>query len=159
MQFPLPDADLTAFTFAVLALKVVDVGFEFVEVVHAVVGHTDGADAASLLGFNEGAPGAEAGFGATIGGVDEVSRYSSFFKDRPEQGSMGRRLQVYVIEFCLAEAGVYGRFRCFIAHCSGRDFGGEEDFATGDAGFADGFGAGAFIAVGAGGVDLLDHNT
>lgn len=70
MQLPLPHADLSALAFAVLAFQFLDVGFEFVEVVDAVVGDTDGADGAGVFGFDEGAPGAGAGFAAAVGGVD-----------------------------------------------------------------------------------------
>ena len=70
MEFPLPDADFPAFAFPVLGFQFVDIGFEFVEVVEAVVGDADGADAARLLGFEEGEPGAAAGFFAAVGGVD-----------------------------------------------------------------------------------------
>lgn len=73
MEFPLPDADFPAFAFPVLGFQFVDIGFEFVEVVEAVVGDADGADAARLLGFEEGEPGAAAGFFAAVGGVDEIS--------------------------------------------------------------------------------------
>ena len=70
MEFPLPDADFPAFAFPVLGFQFLDIGFEFVEVVEAVVGDADGADAARLLGFEEGEPGAAAGFFAAVGGVD-----------------------------------------------------------------------------------------
>ena len=56
-----------------LGFEFLDVSFELVEVVHAVVGDADGADEASLLGFDECTPGAGAGGGATVGGMDEVS--------------------------------------------------------------------------------------
>ena len=37
---------------------------------NAVVGDADGADEAGAFGFEEGEPGAVAGFGAAVGGVD-----------------------------------------------------------------------------------------
>jgi len=46
------------------------VGLEFVEMVEAVIGDADRVDQASFLGFVEGAPGAEAGRGRAVGGVD-----------------------------------------------------------------------------------------
>lgn len=67
------DADFTAFAFAVLGIEFGDVGFEFVEVVDAVVGDADGADEAGLLGFEEGEPGAAAGLFAAVRCVDEIS--------------------------------------------------------------------------------------
>lgn len=58
----------------------VDVFFEFVEVVDTVVGDSDRADFACLLGFYQGAPGAETGFFAAVGGVEEGPFYLvSFF--------------------------------------------------------------------------------
>lgn len=113
MQLPLADADLAAFAFAVLRLELLDVGFEFVEMVHAVVGDADGADPAGVLGFDQSAPGAEAALFAAVGGVDEVSRIGRQFPElalgsRNEGTMEGDGLQVYVIESGLAEAGVDG---------------------------------------------------
>jgi len=44
-----------------------------------------------------------------------------------------------------------------IAHARRRDLGGKEDGGARQTGFLDGFGAGPFVAVGAGGVDLDWH--
>ena len=73
MQLPLPDIDVAAAAGAVLGVEGVDVGLQLGEVVHAVVGDADGADFAAALGFEEGAPGTEAGGAAAVGGVDEIS--------------------------------------------------------------------------------------
>ena len=70
VQFPLPDADLSALTFAVLPFEVLDVGLQLGEMVDAVVGDADGADEAGAFGFDESEPGAVAGCGAAVGGVD-----------------------------------------------------------------------------------------
>ena len=70
MQFPLPNADLAALAFSVLALKFGDVRLQFVEMVGAVVGDADGADQSGALGFDESEPGAFASCSAAIGGMD-----------------------------------------------------------------------------------------
>ena len=70
VHLPLPDADLPALALAVPCLEVPDVRFQLVEVVEAVVGDADGADEAGALGLDEGEPGAVAGGGAAVGGVD-----------------------------------------------------------------------------------------
>ena len=76
MHLPLPDADLPALALSVPPLEFADVRFQFVEVVEAVVGDADGADEAGALGFDEREPGAVAGGGAAVGGVDQVSGFS-----------------------------------------------------------------------------------
>ena len=76
MHLPLPDADLPALALSVPSLEFADVRFQFVEVVEAVVGDADGADEAGALGFDEREPGAVAGGGAAVGGVDQVSGFS-----------------------------------------------------------------------------------
>lgn len=70
MQFPLPNTDLSALALAILSFEFFDVRLQLVEMVHAVVGDADGADEAGAFGFEEGEPGAVAGFGAAVGGVD-----------------------------------------------------------------------------------------
>ncbi len=70
VQFPLPDADFSALTLAVLPFEFLDVRLQLGEMVNAVVGDADGADEAGAFGFEEGEPGAVAGFGAAVGGVD-----------------------------------------------------------------------------------------
>ena len=71
MQFPLAHAQHAAGVWLTAVLGF-DVTLQLVEMVHAVVGHADGADLAGLLGLDEGTPGAEACFVAAVGGVDEV---------------------------------------------------------------------------------------
>lgn len=75
MNFPLPDRDDAAGIGAVQGVQVLDVGFEFGEVVEAVVGDAEGADLACPLGREEGVPGSEAGGAAAVGGVDQVEVY------------------------------------------------------------------------------------
>ncbi len=53
-----------------LPFESLDVRLQLGEVVDAVVGDADGADEAGALGFDEGEPGAVAGCGAAVGGVD-----------------------------------------------------------------------------------------
>jgi len=45
--------------------------------VHAVVGNTNGADAAGVLGFKKGTPATEACLAAAVGRVDQVSMFVS----------------------------------------------------------------------------------
>ena len=70
MQFPLPDADLPALTLSVLFFKFFDVRLQFIEMVNAVVGDSDGADASGALCFDESEPGSIAGCGTAIGCMD-----------------------------------------------------------------------------------------
>lgn len=140
MQFPLADADLTAFAFAVFGFEFGDVGGQFFEVVDAVVGDADGADLTGGLGFDEGAPGAETAVTAAVGGVDEVAggfvSFTGAFHVQAwgfsgvNRGSVaGNRghVQVYVIESGFFKACGYTFFGFFIAHVLGVDFCGEEE--------------------------------
>ena len=70
MQFPLPDADLSALTLSVLSFQFFDVRLQFVEMMNAVVGDTDGADASGALCFDESEPGSVACCGAAVGCMD-----------------------------------------------------------------------------------------
>lgn len=70
MEFPLANGDGAAGAFSAFFFAGGDVGLEFVKVVEAVVGDADGVDQAGFLGFVEGAPGAEAGRGGAVGGMD-----------------------------------------------------------------------------------------
>jgi hypothetical protein len=70
VDLPLADGEGAAGVGAVGAFEGLYVRFELVEVVEAVVGDAEGADAARLLGRDERVPGAEAGAAAAVGGVD-----------------------------------------------------------------------------------------
>jgi len=72
VDLPLADGEDAAGTGAVGAFEVLDVRFELVEVVEAVVGDAEGADEAGFLGGDEHVPGFEAGGAAAVGGVDQV---------------------------------------------------------------------------------------
>lgn len=50
---------------------VLDVLFQLLKMSDAVVGDTNGADLACLLGLDESTPGTQASFSATVGGVDQ----------------------------------------------------------------------------------------
>lgn len=52
MQLPLPYTDLATLALAVLALELLDVRLELIEMMDAVVGYAQGADLASLLRFD-----------------------------------------------------------------------------------------------------------
>ena len=70
MYLPLPDTELSALALAVLSFEVFDVRLQLVEMVNAIVGDTDGADESGALCFDESEPGAIAGGGAAVGGMD-----------------------------------------------------------------------------------------
>lgn len=72
VQLPLPDADLSRGALTLFGFDSFDIRFQLLHVVDAVVADAERADLARLLGFNEGAPGAEAGVLAAIWGVDQV---------------------------------------------------------------------------------------
>lgn len=109
---------------------------QFIEVVHAVVGHADGAHLAGLDALDEGLPGALAVGAAAVGRVDED--------------------EVEVVEFGLLEGDVDLCVGVVVGEGMGarEDLGGEEDGGAGDVGGGDAGGAGALVAVGGGGVDL-----
>jgi hypothetical protein len=65
-----------------------------------------------------------------------------------------QKVEVDVIEAGRGEGLGDVGFRGFVGEFLGWDFGGEEDGGAGEGGFEDGSGAGGFIAVGDGGVDL-----
>ena len=52
MEFPLANTNFTAFALTVLALELLDEGLQFVEMVHPVIGDSQRADLAGLLGFD-----------------------------------------------------------------------------------------------------------
>lgn len=70
MQFPLPDTDLSALALAVLPFEFFDVRLQLVEMVNAIIGDADGADESGAFRFDESEPGAIAGCGAAVGGMD-----------------------------------------------------------------------------------------
>jgi len=72
VHLPLPDGDDAALALAAaLGLELADVRLELVEMVHAVVGHADGAHLARLDGLDERPPRALAVLGPAVRRVDE----------------------------------------------------------------------------------------
>ena len=70
MQFPLPDTDLSTLTLSMLSFEFFDVRLQLVEMMNAVVGDADGADESGAFCFDKSEPGAIAGCGAAVWGMD-----------------------------------------------------------------------------------------
>lgn len=70
MQFPLPNADLSALALAVLPLELLDVRLQLVEMVNAIVGDADGTDKSGAFCFDKSEPCAIADSGAAVGAMN-----------------------------------------------------------------------------------------
>ena len=73
MKLPLANTDFTAFALAVLLLELLDEGLELVEMVNPVIGDSQRADLAGLLGFDESSPRTGTAFFAAIRRVYQIS--------------------------------------------------------------------------------------
>lgn len=70
MQFPLPYTDLSALALAVLSFEFFDVRLQLVKMVYAIVRYPNGANESGSFRLDKSKPGAFAGCGATVGGMD-----------------------------------------------------------------------------------------
>lgn len=69
-------------------------------------------------------------------------------------GWRGKSLQINIVKASLLEGGVDGLLGLLVAESAWRDLGREEDVFTLEPRFTDRLGAGGFVSVGSGGVDL-----
>lgn len=66
-----PRVDLILPNIDLATARAVDILLEFIKMVNSVVGHSNRADLACFLRLNQGLPGAETGFFAAVGSVEE----------------------------------------------------------------------------------------
>lgn len=157
MDLILADGNLT--TAAVL-----DVLLELFEMSDAVVGYTEGADLARLLGFDESTPRAKTSLLTTVRSVDQdaVRVREQFLaiclfvtKVALVKRARRRDVQINVVEFRLLETRRDSRLGLFIPKLGPGDLGGVEDLGAVKARLSDGLCGFCFVLVDFCGVDLV----
>lgn len=146
----LADGDLSAHA-------AVDVLFQFVQMVDAVVRDSDGADLAGLLGLHEGTPGSQSTFLTAVGGVEKHA--ATFISSSyPHLHGIPEIIQVNVFNASSVRKTRLDRLLgLLIRHVSSRDLGRVEDLGAIDAGFPDGVDTLGFVLVVLRAVDLFDR--
>lgn len=73
MQFPLTDANLTAFALAMLFIELLDVCLQLLQMMNSVIGDAQRADFTGLLRFDQGSPGPRSRLFPAVGSMDQIS--------------------------------------------------------------------------------------
>lgn len=150
-----PGVDLVLADIDLTADSAVDVRLELIQVLHAVVGDTDGADLSGLLCLHQGSPGALTVCLRAARGVDQHPTPVSAIPE-PDVGSSERNLQVNVVEPGVLQRRLNSSLGLLVSHRSDGDLGGVEDLGAVDTGVSDGVGAFSLVLVVLGGIDLAD---
>lgn len=115
IRAPKPRMELILTNFDFTLSSTLDVLFQLLKMVKAIVGHADGSGFAGFLGFCQSTPGTQTAFSATKGCMEKVSTCVSMGKSGHTKDLFSS--QVEVVGLCFLQTVLNRLLGCFVASC------------------------------------------